>query len=201
MLQQPGAGGATPLLRGGLLIGGFSLLGAFVAIQRRRAHPLIPPSLFGHWHTAAPYLAGVMLGTTIYGVDTFVPLFVQGARGGTAGAAGAVVTPLVFLWALSATVAARLIVRFGFRRTARWGSLLVFTGLVALAVAAWGNASVPWISAACALVGAGLGPCSMSQVLAIQFVAPERQRGVATALVPFFRSAGGSLGVGARSMK
>ena len=66
--------------------------------------------------TAAPYVGGVLLGTTIYGVDTFVPLFVQGARGGTAGAAGAVVTPLVLLWALSATVAARLIVRFGFRR-------------------------------------------------------------------------------------
>jgi hypothetical protein len=36
----------------------------------------------------------------------------------------------------------------------------------------------------------------MSQVLAIQHVAPERQRGVATSLVPFFRAVGGSLGVG-----
>ena len=53
----------------------------------------IPPSLFRRMSTAAPYVAGVLLGTTIFGVDTFVPLFVQGARGGTAGAAGAVVTP------------------------------------------------------------------------------------------------------------
>ena len=67
-------------------------------------------------------MGGVLLGTTIFGVDTFVPLFVQGARGGTAGAAGAVVTPLVLFWALSATAAARLIVRFGFRRTARAGA-------------------------------------------------------------------------------
>ena len=57
--------------------------------------------------TAAPFLAGILLGTTIFGVDTFVPLFVQGARGGTAGAAGAVITPLVLMWALSATAAAR----------------------------------------------------------------------------------------------
>jgi MFS family permease len=147
--------------------------------------------------TAAPYLGGVLMGTTVYGVDTFVPLFVQGARGGTAGAAGAVVTPLVFFWATSATVAARLIVRFGFRRTARWGAVLILLGLAALVAAAWANASVPWISAACAIVGAGLGPSSMSQVLAIQNVVNERQRGVATSLVPFFRTSGGSIGVGA----
>jgi hypothetical protein len=53
------------------------------------------------------------------------------------------------------------------------------------------------ISAACLVVGFGLGPSSMSQVLAIQHLAPERERGVATALVPFSRTVGGSLGVGA----
>ena len=37
----------------------------------------------------------------------------------------------------------------------------------------------------------------MSQVLAVQTSVPERQRGVATALVPFFRTLGGSVGVGA----
>ena len=98
---------------------------------------------------------------------------------------------------MSATAAARLIVRFGFRRTARWGALLALAGLAALGAAAWANASVPWISAACAIVGAGLGPSSMSQVLAIQNVVSERERGVATSLVPFFRALGGAVGVGA----
>jgi len=169
----------------------------FVRLQLQREHPLIPPALFRQMQTAAPYLGGVLMGTTIYGVDTFVPLFVQGARGGTAGAAGAVVTPLVFLWAVSAAIGAKLVVRFGFRRTARWGAILILTGLTALVAAAWLNASVPWISAACAIVGAGLGPSSISQVLSIQNVVAERQRGVATSLVPFFRTVGGSIGVGA----
>lgn len=34
-------------------------------------------------------------------------------------------------------------------------------------------------------------------MLGIQNVAPERQRGVATSLIPFFRTVGGSVGVGA----
>jgi MFS family permease len=197
VLHRPGEHDMGWILRGVLLLAAAASLATFVRLQTRRKHPLIPPELFRKARTAAPYVGGVLLGTTIYGVDTYVPLFVQGARGGTAGAAGAVVTPLVFLWALSATVAARLIVRFGFRRTARWGAILTLFGLTALVVTALLNASVPWISAACAVVGAGLGPSSMSQVLAIQNVVSEKQRGVATSLVPFFRVLGGAVGVGA----
>ncbi len=197
VLHGSGSGGLGLPVRLALLAAAAASLTLFVRLQLKRAHPLIPPSLFRHMRTAAPYLGGVLMGTTIYGVDTFVPLFVQGARGGTAGAAGAVVTPLVFLWAVSAAVGAKLVVRFGFRRTARWGAVLIFTGLAALVAAAWMNASVPWISAACAIVGAGLGPSSIAQVLSIQNVVSERQRGVATSLVPFFRTVGGSIGVGA----
>jgi MFS family permease len=195
--SSPTALGGSLLLRAGLLLAGAVSLGVFARLQTRRAHPLVPPDLFRRWETASPYLAGILLGTTIYGVDTFVPLFVQGARGGTAGAAGAVVTPLVFFWAVSAVAGARLILRFGFRRTARFGAVLVLAGLAGLVAAALANAGVAWISAACGVVGAGLGPSSLAQVLAIQHVAPERQRGVATSLVPFFRTVGGSIGVGA----
>jgi MFS family permease len=176
VLHRPGAGANSLSPRVGLFLLAFGSLTLFVRLQKRRRHPLIPPELFRHMRTAAPYLGGILMGTTIYGVDTFVPLFVQGARGGTAGAAGAVVTPLVFLWAISAAIAARLVVRFGFRRTARWGAILILAGLAALSAAAWLNASVPWISAACALVGAGLGPSSISQVLGIQNVVSELRR-------------------------
>jgi hypothetical protein len=73
----------------------------------------------------------------------------------------------------------------------------VLLGLAGLLAGAIMNASVAWMSIACAVVGAGLGPSSLAQVLAIQHVAAERQRGIATSLVPFFRTIGGSIGVGA----
>lgn len=195
VLRAPGSG-ASLARQGTLLLGGATSLALFGWLQTRREYPLVPPGLFRHMETASPYLAGILLGTTIYGVDTFVPLFVQGARGGTAGAAGAVVTPLIFLWALSATAAARIILRIGFRRTARLGAVVILVGLGGLVAAALAGASVAWISAACGVVGAGLGPSSLAQVMAIQHVAQERQRGVATSLVPFFRTVGGSVGVG-----
>jgi MFS family permease len=189
--------GSAIVLRIALFAVGAASLWLFIRIQRRSSDPLVPPNLFRTWKTGAPYLAGVLLGTTIFGVDTFVPLFVQGARGGTPGAAGAVITPLIFFWALSATIGARLVVRFGFRTSTRVGAILVLVGLSGLFAGALAGASVPWISAACGMVGLGLGPCSIAQILAVQHVVPERQRGVATSLAPFFRTVGGSLGVGA----
>ncbi len=196
-LERSGAGGLGGGARGALLVLGLAAVFAFARLQGRTAHPLVPPVLFARRETAAPYVAGALLGTTIFGVDTFVPLFVQGARGGTAAAAGAVVTPIVLFWALSAALAARAVVAYGFRTTARFGAALVLAGFTGLVACALADAGVPWISTACVLIGAGLGPCSISQVLAIQAATPERVRGLATALVPFFRAVGGALGVGA----
>jgi MFS family permease len=130
-------------------------------------------------------------------VSTFVPLFVQGARGGTAGSAGAVVTPLILFWALSATAGGRLILHAGFRRSAVLGAALLVLGFGGLLAAAALDAPAVWISAACAVVGLGLGPTALAQLLAVQEDAPPDQRGVATSLVPFFRTVGGSLGVAA----
>lgn len=197
VLQRTGGASVPLATRLALLALGAGLLGLFAHTQSRREHPLIPPDLFRHARTLAPYTAGALLGTTIFGVDTFVPLFVQGARGGSAMAAGAVVTPVVLMWALSSTLAARAVVAIGFRRTAQTGAVLILLGFCGLIACAVLHAHVGAITATCALIGCGLGPSSMSQVLAIQHAADERQRGVATSLVPFFRATGGALGVGA----
>ncbi|MBK6405856.1 MAG: MFS transporter [Holophagales bacterium] len=192
VLHRAGPGSLGLLARGGLLLLAVAFLAAFARLQGRREHSAHPPDLFTRVETAAPYLSGVLIGTSIYGVDTFVPLFVQGARGGSAGAAGAVVTPLVFGWSLSAAIAARFIVRAGFRRTARAGALLILAGFAGLGLAALLGAGVGWISLACGLVGLGLGPSSLSQVLVIQHVVPRNRRGIATSLVPFSGTVGGS---------
>jgi MFS family permease len=195
-LHQPGGGALAVSAPLGLLAIAVGSAIAFWRRQGRLEHPLVPPALFSRKETLAPYVAGVVFGTIIYGADAYVPLFVQGARGGTAMAAGAAVTPLMLAWAISATLAARGIVRFGFRHAAIAGAALIAIGLILLIVAVLRHAPMVAISTACFVVGFGLGPSSMAQVLAIQHLAPERERGVATALVPFSRTVGGSLGVG-----
>jgi MFS family permease len=197
VLHGTGLAALAATTRLALALIGVALLAGFARLQASRAHPLVPLSLFSRAETTAPYFCGVLLGTTIFGVDTFVPLFVQGARGGTAAAAGAVVTPTMLFWAVSSSIAARLIVPLGFRTMARRGAILIVLGFAALLSCALLDASVAWISASCAIVGCGLGFMGLTQVLAIQHSTAESIRGVATSLVPFFRAVGGSLGVGA----
>ena len=104
----------------------------------------------------------------------------------------------MFFWALSSSVAARLVVPLGFRTTARarrrssssWASPPSSPARASMP-------RCPGSARACALVGCGLGFAGLTQVLAIQHTTPESIRGVATSLVPFFRAVGGSLGVGA----
>ncbi len=186
----------APMLPLGLLA---FVLVARELVETRRPASAAPPAalagLLGTEGVGAAFAASVLLGSSIYGVTVFVPLFVQGALGGSAGSAGAVVTPLVFGWSLSAIAASRALPTFGFRATALVGAILVAGGLAALLAVSALDARTAAISAACGLVGLGLGPSSLSQLLAVQHFVGEEQRGIATSLVPFFRTVGGSIGV------
>jgi MFS family permease len=185
----------VPILPLGLLAGAL-VWTQMVETTRAPAGPLpVLSGLFAIEGTTASYAASVLLGTTIYGVTAYVPLYVQGALGGTAHSAGAVVTPLVFAWALSAVVAGRHLPARGFRATAVFGAVIVALGLASLVAATRLEGPTLAVSAACGLIGLGLGPSSLSQLLAVQHVVPEERRGIATSLVPFFRTVGGSAGV------
>src|SRR5512141_1857031 len=77
------------------------------ASTREGAPPPGVLSLLRRRETAWPYASAALMGIALYGVSTYVPLYVQGARGGTAGSAGAVVTPLILFWAVSAPAGGR----------------------------------------------------------------------------------------------
>src|SRR5687767_12994817 len=105
----------------------------FVRHERRTAHPIMPPELLTHRMIMPSLLGSLLLGIGFLSLDTYVPLYVQGGQGGDERAAASVVTPVMLTWALSSVVAAPLLVRWGFRKTALLGSTLIcagFTGLV-----------------------------------------------------------------------
>ena len=76
------------------------------------------------------------MGVTVFALDTFVPLYVQGGRGMSAAAAAATVTPVMLAWASSGVFAAPLLIRWGFRKLATRGSILGSVGFVGLLLAA-----------------------------------------------------------------
>lgn len=174
------------------------LLGSFLVWEQVAPDPVLPLDLIMSAHIGAAIAGSFLIGGLLFGIDTYIPLYIQGVRGGTATEAGRVITPLFLSWAVSVAVAAKVVVRLGFRRTAVVGSILIAAGMLCVALGAiWPRAAVPMFAAGMVVIGVGMGPTSLSYILAVQNAVDWGRRGAATGAVIFFRTMGGALGVGA----
>lgn len=193
-----GESGRGPLAAALLLAAAAALLVLFVRWERQAPDPVLPLDLLTQPAIAAAILGSLILGAVLFGIDTYIPLYVQGVRGGTATQAGRTITPLFLSWSISVAVAAKVVLRFGFRATAMIGTALIAAGSAALVTGAgWPALAGPTFLAGMIVVGSGMGPASLSQILSVQDAVAWNRRGVATGAVTFFRTIGGALGVGA----
>jgi MFS family permease len=168
----------------------------FVKNEQKQANPIMPVDLLLNRAIGPSLLGSCLMGIGFLSLDTFVPLYVQGVRGGGAGAAAWVVTPVMLTWALSGVVAAPLVVRWGFRNVAMLGAALITLGFSGLLVCTAFGVSKHVLAAVLAVTGLGFGPCAMAFLLSAQNAVSWQRRGIVTSSVQFFRTAGGSLGIG-----
>lgn len=181
----------------GLLAASIVLLGLFVRQERVAVDPVLPLDLIMSRSIGSAIAGSFVIGALLFGIDTYIPLFMQGVRGGTATEAGRMITPLFLSWSISVAIAAKVVVRLGFRRTAIVGTLSIATGVLGLAAgAAQPSNSGPFFMAGMIVIGIGMGPASLSYILSVQHEVKWGRRGVATGAVTFFRTVGGALGVG-----
>jgi EmrB/QacA subfamily drug resistance transporter len=170
------------------------LIALFIFQERRAPEPILPLTLFQNRIIAISSIGGVILGVILFGVSTYVPLFVQGVKGGTATSAGIALGPMLVAWPLASTFSGRVILRYGYRFTATLGASLAALG-VCLVTLFNANTGLPFVVAAMVVIGLGLGFMSTAFVLAVQNAVPWNLRGVATATTQFTRTMGGSVGV------
>jgi EmrB/QacA subfamily drug resistance transporter len=197
LLAVLGGAGRSVWWTMGLTALGLVLIALLVRQEHRAADPILPLDLLTHRVVAPAVVGSVVVGCVLFGLDTYVPLFVQGVLGGTASQAGWTMTPLFLAWSVSVAVAAAVVTRLGFRMTAVIGSILIAAGSLGMVVGAqelYHSQAVLIVSMV--VVGLGMGPTALSYILGVQNSVDWGQRGVATAAVTFFRSMGGALGVG-----
>ncbi len=170
------------------------LLILFLYQERRAPEPILPLTLFKNRIIAISSIGGVILGVIMFGITSYIPLFVQGVKGGTATSAGVTLGPLLIAWPISSTLSGKIILRFGYRFTAVMGGFFAAIG-VGMVTLFQMDTGLPFIIAAMAVIGTGLGLMSTSFVIAVQNAVPWNLRGVATASTQFFRTIGGTVGV------
>ncbi len=179
-----------------LLVGGGALaLVAAVAVERRSREPLIPLHLFQDRTVVMAVIASVSVGIAMFGTTIFLTQYMQLARGYSPTASGLLTVPMVIGLFGASTIVGRLISRTGrYRRYMLAGTLCLAAGLALMGLIDEGTSLVE-VSAFMLLTGVGVGMVMQNLILAVQNVIPTSEIGAGSALIAFFRSLGGAIGV------
>ncbi|HET9070998.1 MAG TPA: MDR family MFS transporter, partial [Acidimicrobiales bacterium] len=173
---------------------GVVLLAAWAFVERSAAEPILPLKLFANRTFAAASAIGFVVGFALFGAVTFLPVFLQVAKGVDPTTSGLQLLPLMGGLLFTSILSGILI--------SRWGRYKVFP-VVGTAVMTLGLYLLSTVGAATSdalmavymvIMGLGLGGVMQVLVIAVQNAVAHRDLGVATAGATFFRSIGGSFG-------
>lgn len=191
--EGPGWGDGTTLA---LFAAAAVLLAAFIRRERDYASPMLPLDLFRSRIIAVVTAAGVLIGGVMFGISSYVPLFVQGVLGGSAIRAGFTVAPFSIGWSVASVAAGRIILRAGYRASIVSGVTSASIGAGVLLLASPQRGLWP-LAIGAGFVGIGMGLSATAMLISVQNSVGWAQRGVATATVQFSRTIGGAVFVAA----
>ncbi len=177
---------------------GVLLLASAVFVEAKVAkEPIIPIHLFADRTTSLSVIASVFVGIAMFGATVYLSQYFQIARGMSPTHAGLMSIAMVGGLLVSSIVSGRVITATG--RWKKWlvgGMVLVVVGLALLSTIDE-TTSLVVVGLFMAVLGVGLGSTMQNLVLAVQNNTAPEDMGSASALVAFFRSMGGSIGVSA----
>jgi EmrB/QacA subfamily drug resistance transporter len=178
----------------GLLTLSVAMMAAFVFIESRVEHPIVPLELFKNPTFTVSMIVGFLTAFGMFGSILFTPLVFQGVLGISATNSGALITPMMF-----GLIGASTVTGFVMRRIKRYRYL----GTLGVAVMIFGMWLLSQITPASAewqvvvdliVVGLGLGTTFPLYLTAVQTALPRKYLGVATSQIQFWRNLGGTVG-------
>jgi EmrB/QacA subfamily drug resistance transporter len=194
LLVGLGAGSQSATPNWLLLIAAVVVLAAFARVEWGSANPTVPLDLLRHRVIGPAIAVGALMGTVMFGVTTYVPLWVQEVQGGSPFDAGIAVGAMSLGWPIVSALAGFFMVRIGYQRLVVGGTLALLAGTLILAIGSPGR-GVVWSGAASLVIGAGMGAIAAPLLIVIQSLVDWSRRGAATALNQFSRTIGGAVGV------
>jgi EmrB/QacA subfamily drug resistance transporter len=178
-----------------LLVGGVVLLALFVAVEARAPEPILPLELFRNRVFAVTSAIGFIIGLSLFGAITYLPLYLQDVKGHSPTVSGLLITPMMAGLLITSIGSGQLISRFG-----RYKAFPV-AGTAIMAVGLWllsrleVHTSTLVTGLYMLVLGLGLGLVLQVLVLVAQNAVDYKYLGVATSGATLFRQIGGSIGV------
>jgi EmrB/QacA subfamily drug resistance transporter len=188
-----GWGSTATLLR---LAGAAVLLIAFLVIEMRQRHPLMPFSIFRLRTLRGANIVGLLVGMSLFSMFFFISLYVQNVLHYSPIKTGISYLPLAVGIILSAGAASQLVTRIGFKPTLIAGLLLIAGGLVWFSrVPGTGGSYAADILGPSLLAAFGLGFAFVPVTIAAVTGTTSHEAGLASGLINTSQQVGGALGL------
>jgi EmrB/QacA subfamily drug resistance transporter len=176
-----------------LAVGAAVMLGLFLWIETKAAEPIVPLYLFKIRDLSFSYMAALLISSLVIGLTSFLPLWIQGVRGGDAAASGLALLPMSIGWFVSSIIGGRLLFTIGSRASCMIG--LTFIVLGAAGLSFLHDGSPFWfLPLFTTLYGLGFGFCMTVFTIMAQSAVGFELRGVSTSLSTFLRTLGQTIG-------
>jgi EmrB/QacA subfamily drug resistance transporter len=178
----------------GLLALAAVMLAAFVFVESRVEHPIVPLELFKNPTFTVSMIVGFLTAFGMFGSILFTPLVFQGVLGISATNSGALITPMMFGLLAASTLTGLVMKRIKYYRFL--GTLGVAVMIVGMYLLSQITPSTPeWhVVADLIVVGLGIGTTFPLYLTAVQVALPRKHMGVASSQIQFWRNLGGTVG-------
>lgn len=184
--------GSAPIII--LAVAAAACLGVWVLVERRAVEPIIPLRLFANKVFAVTSAIGFIVGFALFGVVSYLPVFLQVAKGADPTKSGLQLLPMMAGVIVASTLSGWLISKWGrYKVFPIIGTALMAVGVYLLSTIGL-STSTGVAYAFMAITGIGLGGVMQVLVIVVQNGVDHSDLGVATADATFFRTIGGSIG-------
>ncbi len=179
----------------GLSAGALALLGLFVWIESRAAHPLVPFDIFGSRTRNGSYIVGLLLAASLFSMFFFVALYTQRVLGWDALKAGLSYLPLSVTIILAAGAGSEVANRIGFKPVLVAGMFSTAIGLLWFSQIDADGTFVGDVLGPSMVAGLGLGLAFPGATIGGTSAVREDEVGLASGLINSAQQIGGALGL------
>jgi len=178
----------------GLLATSVVMAVILIQVEKRAVDPILPMSFFKMPVFSLTNIIALLGGFTIIGLISYVPLYVQASKAGSAMTAGLVIMPLSIGWSGAGFVTGRILHKTGGKKMIIYGMTLVVIGCIS---SLWVNEHTPIaiIIVNMLMLGTGMGMQTPGLLVSLQNSMDIKVMGVATASQQLARRIGATLGV------
>jgi EmrB/QacA subfamily drug resistance transporter len=177
------------------LVAAVVLLAAFVFIEGRSKHALVPRRVVANRNRTGAYLMSLCIGTAVFGMFFFMTLFVQQVWGYSPVRSGIAYLPMVAAIMVGAGASSQLVARIGARPLMTVGPLLGAVGMFWLSRISEHSTYAGGLLGPLMLTGLGMGLTFVPLSLVALAKVPNKDTGVAASLLNTGQQVGGSIGL------